>query len=327
MKRILVTGAAGYIGSVLVRQLLERGDSVLGVDCLLFGDEGIRGLKGHPEFRLVEADLCSSVDYTALLNDVDGVVHLAALVGDPACSQAPELAWQTNYDASKKLLDAVTAAGVERFVFVSTCSNYGRSESLDYCTEETDLNPISLYARSKVEFERQVLGTQSPGLIPTCLRFATAYGPSPRMRFDLTVNEFSRDIALGKTLEIYGKQFWRPYCHTTDLARACVQVLEAAPDLVDHVVFNVGSTPENYRKQDLAEILLQCRPDADIRYVHRDEDPRDYKVSFERIEKTLGFQHSVTVPEGIAELFRLLEEERFPSPFSGRYSNTGGGTP
>lgn len=186
------------------------------------------------------------------------------------------------------------------------------------------LRPISLYARSKVEFERHALAAKLPGLAATCLRFSTAYGISPRMRFDLTVNEFSRDVALGRTLEIYGKQFWRPYCHTTDLARACVRVLEAETAAVGGQVFNVGSTDENYRKQDLAEMLLELRPDADIRYVRKDEDPRDYRVSFARIEKALGFEKSVTVPEGMAEIFRRLEAGNYPAPYADRYNNHAG---
>lgn len=322
-RRVLVTGAAGYIGSVLVRRLLENGFSVFGVDCLLFGDHGVRDLAATPEFELLEADL-RTAPLTGLLKEVGAIVHLAAIVGDPACSRAPELAWETNVDASSSLLECAAAGGVERFVFASTCSNYGRNESLEYCTEETALNPISLYARSKVDFERRVLGSRQRGLVPTCLRFATAYGPSPRMRFDLTVNEFSRDVALGRPLEIYGKQFWRPYCHTADLAAACVRVLEADAATVAHRVFNVGATGENYRKQDLADILRELRPDADIGFVHRDEDPRDYKVSFARIEQELEFAKTVSVPEGIAELFRLLAAGAFPSPYADRYSNLAG---
>ncbi len=326
-RRILVTGAAGYLGSVLARQLVERGYQVVGLDRLLFGDRGLRGLAGESRFQLVEADLRFPESYAGLLKDVGAVVHLAAIVGDPACSLTPELAWETNVEASTSLLSAAAESGVGRFIFASTCSNYGRGESIEYCTEDTALNPISLYARGKVEVEHRLLRSRTPGLVPTCLRFSTAYGTSPRMRFDLTVNEFSRDVAMERPLEIYGRQFWRPYCHTTDLARACVRVLEADPELVDHQIFNVGSTAENYRKQDLAEILLELRPQADVRFVHKDEDPRDYKVSFAKIEEALAFEHTLTVAEGIAEIFQLLESGSFPSPYSDRYSNTPAVTP
>ncbi|MCB1036087.1 MAG: NAD-dependent epimerase/dehydratase family protein, partial [Acidobacteria bacterium] len=168
------------------------------------------------------------------------------------------------------------------------------------------------------------LASEAPGTASTCLRFATAYGPSPRMRFDLTVNEFSRDVFLGRTLEIFGKQFWRPYCHTSDIARAVVRVLDAERHRVDRRVFNVGGTAENYRKQDLADLLFGLEPGADIRFVHKEEDPRDYKVAFERIRGELGFEPQRTVPEGIREIFRLLGDGAFPSPDSPRYSNTGG---
>ncbi len=325
-KRILVTGAAGYVGSVLVRQLLERGYEVVGIDCLHFGDHGIRALADHSRWRLLQADLRFPDSYTGFLKDIDAIVHLAAIVGDLACSRAPELAWETNVEAPERLLSAAADAGVKRFLFASTCSNYGRSESVEYCTEDTRLNPISLYARSKVEFENRLLRSPSSDLVPTCMRFATAYGTSPRMRFDLTVNEFTREVALAKPLEVYGQQFWRPYCHTTDLARACIKILEADPKVVDRRVFNVGVTAENYRKQDLADLLLKLRPDADIRFVHKQEDPRDYKVSFAKIESQLAFENRVTVPQGIAEIFKLLETDSFPSPYSDRYGNSAGPT-
>jgi nucleoside-diphosphate-sugar epimerase len=322
-KRILVTGAAGYIGSVLVRRLLTRGHRVLGIDRLLFGDHGVRDLAGDEGFELVVADLRAPEAYAGLLGEVSGIVHLAAIVGDPACKREPELARETNLDASTSLLAAAAAAGVERFVFGSTCSNYGRSEEVEYCSEETPLNPLSLYARTKVEFEERLLAAHSPLFATTCLRFATAYGPSPRMRFDLTVNEFCREVYLDHTLEIFGQQFWRPYCHTTDIARACVKVLTAEPERVGGRVFNVGNTKENYRKQDLADLLLELRPGADIRFVHKEEDPRDYKVSFDRIARELGFVNTMTVPEGIREIFRLFDEGAFPSPDAAHYSNTG----
>ncbi len=313
LKRILVTGAAGYIGSVLVRQLLERGYAVDGLDCLLFGDEGIVELYKHPKFRFHKGDIRESSSYASIIEDVDAVFHLAAIVGDPACSAQPELTRDVNFHTSKSLFQVCNDANsnVRRFIFVSTCSNYGKMEGVEYCSEETQLRPLSVYAEPKVDFEEFLLGSDCRrDLVPSILRFATAYGLSPRMRFDLTVNEFTRDIARGDDLLIYGENFWRPYCHVFDLARACISVLEADTDSVDRSVFNVGSTPENHTKKQLAEILLELEPDAKISYVVKEEDPRDYKVDFEKIRRVLSFRTTQTVRGGIEEIFHSVRSSR-----------------
>jgi len=322
--RILVTGGAGYIGAVLVRRLLDRGYSVSAVDALLFGDFGVRELREDDRFELVHADVREPASFAAALDDSQAVVHLAAIVGDPACSQTPELARETNLDGAKRLFHAAEQSpAVRRFVCVSTCSNYGRMKDAEYCSEESPLRPLSLYAETKVDFEKHVLEAETRrNFIPTVLRFATAYGLSPRMRFDLTVNEFTREVALGRELLIYGEQFWRPYCHVQDLARACTSVLEAPAEQVDHQVFNVGDTAENYTKKQLAGLLLSFRPTARIRYVTKKEDPRDYKVSFEKIRNVLGFTVTRKVRDGIAEIVAALESRRFPDPDAEQYRNS-----
>jgi nucleoside-diphosphate-sugar epimerase len=155
----------------------------------------------------------------------------------------------------------------------------------------------------------------------TCLRLATVYGVAPRMRFDLTVNEFTRDLWADRTLEVFGEQFWRPYVHARDAARAIVTVLEAGPDRLGGQVFNVGHSDENYRKLDLVEIITGQLGRGDVSYVHRDEDPRDYKVSFEKIKRELGFEPRYQVPDGVRELVEALERGEFEDPFAADYSN------
>jgi len=321
-KTVLVTGAAGYIGSVLTRQLLETGYSVRGFDKLFFGGESLLGIFNHPEFEFVYGDIRNSKQIEAALNGIDYVVHLAAIVGDPACAKQPELAKETNWEASKSLFELSQQKDVQRFVFASTCSNYGKMEGNDYVTEESPLRPVSLYAELKVKFEKFILESNTRNdFVPTALRFSTVYGISPRMRFDLTVNEFVRDLYFGKELEVFGEQFWRPYCHVEDLARSCLAVLESDKEKVDHNVFNVGDTQENYTKKMIVEEILKVLPNAKIKYVYKEEDPRDYRVSFQKIRDILGFRISKTVPQGIRELVNLLESKLLSDPYSNKYRN------
>ena len=185
-------------------------------------------------------------------------------------------------------------------------------------TEDGVLAPVSLYAEHKVEMEKMLLAGD---LGATCLRFATLYGAAPRMRFDLTVNEFTRELWADKDLEIFGELFWRPYVHVADAARAIRIVLEAPQEQIAGEVFNVGSSAENYRKLDLAKIISERVPRGEISYVHRDEDPRDYKVGFEKIRDTLGFEPRMRVPDGVDEIATALDEQRFGDPFAPVHAN------
>jgi nucleoside-diphosphate-sugar epimerase len=241
---------------------------------------------------------------------MDAVVHLAAIVGDPACARTPERAREVNQDASLALLEASRRENVSRFVFASTCSNYGRMQDSEaYVDEMSALAPVSLYAETKVSFEKTLLDLPGNGAFcATPLRFATVYGASPRMRFDLTVNEFTMELLVRKKLVVFGEQFWRPYVHVRDAARGIALVLAAPVDKVGRHVFNVGSTAENYTKAQIVALARAQAPDATVEFVHRDEDPRDYRVSFAKVSQELGFETTRTVPDGIAEVAQLVRE-------------------
>jgi nucleoside-diphosphate-sugar epimerase len=209
-------------------------------------------------------------------------------------------------------------------MFASTCSNYGRMADPTVPIDETgELRPVSLYAEQKVAMEKSLLEGDLNGMSATCLRFATVYGVGHRMRFDLTVNEFTRDLWADRKLDVFGETFWRPYVHVRDAARAVALVLASPLDKVAGRVFNAGHSDENYRKLDLVEIITGQLGRGDVSYVTKTEDPRDYKVSFERIKNELGYEPHYRVPKGIEELVGALEEERFGDPFSPRYSNIG----
>lgn len=322
MKKILVTGAAGYIGSVLTRQLLNKNYSVRGADILYFGGESLLNIYNHPNFEFIKGDICNHEFISRILDGVTDVVHLAAIVGDPACAKQPELAVQINWEASKRLFDESIRANINHFIFASTCSNYGKMEGDSFLTEDSPLKPVSLYAELKVKFEKYLLESPINGnFSPTALRFSTVYGLSPRMRFDLTVNEFIREVMWKNKLEIFGEQFWRPYCHVEDLAGSCLKVLESPVEKVRRNVFNVGDSGQNFQKKMIAEEILKIIPDANITYVHKTEDPRDYRVDFSKIRNTLGYKITKSVPDGLKEIYNVLKDGLISDPYSSKYKN------
>lgn len=322
-KRVLVTGGAGYIGSVLVRLLLKQNFKVRVLDNLLFGGESIVELLNDPNFEFVKGDVRDENTLKIALQNIDVVANLAAIVGDPACAKEPDLAKAINFEAAKMVYQIANNLGVEKFIFASTCSNYGKMDDPNTLVDENSkLAPVSLYAETKVATENYLLSQPKENKCkPTCLRFSTVYGLSPRMRFDLTVNEFTKELALGRELVIFGEQFWRPYCHVVDLSRSVVAVIEAPSNEVAFNVFNVGSTNENYTKKMLVDEIVKQLPDSKVKYVQRNDDPRDYKVSFKKINDTLGFNISRTVPEEITQIIKVVKEGFFKNPDDNKFKN------
>jgi nucleoside-diphosphate-sugar epimerase len=295
---------------------------VRALDVLLHDQSEVAATLEQAGVQLIHADIRDAAARETALSGADAVVHLAAIVGDPACARDPELAQEVNVEGTRALVRDAATLGVRRFVFASTCSNYGRMADPTTPIDETGvLAPVSLYAEQKVAMEKALLGFDDSGLEPVCLRFATIYGVAPRMRFDLTVNEFTRDLWADRRLEVFGEQFWRPYVHVRDAGRAVRTVLDAPADQVANDVFNVGRSGENYRKLDLVEEIRKLTDRGEVAFVHREEDPRDYKVSFDKIRSTLGFETEMTVPDGIAEVLEALEGSRFGDPFDGHYRN------
>jgi nucleoside-diphosphate-sugar epimerase len=293
---------------------------------LLFGGESLLGVWQDPNFNLIKGDITDSksVKKAFLGNNIDAVVHLAAIVGDPACTKHSALAVKVNYDATVKLYNIALKNKVQKFIFASTCSNYGKMPNPNcYVDERSPLAPVSLYAELKVKTENYILKSKKNKNFSTViLRFATAYGLSPRMRFDLTVNEFTKELTLNKELVVFGEQFWRPYCHVIDLARACVAALITQADKVNYNVFNVGNTRENYQKQMIVEDIKKEIPSVKVKYVKKDEDPRDYKVDFSKINKILNFKTTITVPDGIREIKEAVKNGVFFDTESRVYRNS-----
>lgn len=323
---VLIVGGAGYIGSVLTGQLLEKGYRVRSTDILLFRNSvTVAPYLGRPGYEFQYSDLAKPEDRAKALDGVTDVVILAGLVGDPITKKYPEPSGLINDSGIMGLIDDCHNKGINKVVFVSTCSNYGLIPEDVTADEEFDLTPLSLYAKSKVAAEKRLLGLKGKvDYVPTVLRFATAFGLSPRMRFDLTVSEFTRAMFLNEDLLVYDAHTWRPYCHLKDFSEAIRRVLEAPAERVAFDVFNAGGDVNNATKQTIVDTIKALLPDAPVRYQEHGTDPRNYRVNFAKIRERLFFEPSMTVKDGVEELLAALRQGLFADyavnrPFYGNY--------
>jgi nucleoside-diphosphate-sugar epimerase len=319
IRRVCVIGGAGYVGSVLVERLLEEGYDVTVLDALLYGTDGVRHVLDRPGFELVRGDLRDIEAVVAACRFADAVVHLGALVGDPACGLDEELTLQINRDATFTAAAVARGLGIRRFVFASTCSVYGATD--DLLGEDSELAPISVYARSKMESEELLLSMAGDGFRPAVLRFGTFYGQSPRERFDLVVNLLTaRAVAEGE-ITIRGGQQWRPFLHVADGAEAILACLRAPAERLDQRVFNVGSDEQNHRLAEVAGIIAQVVPDVRVHFQEAAAEEANYRVSFARIRSALGFVPRHTLSEGIAEIKTVVESGAVGDYTDTKYSN------
>ncbi len=312
-KHILVVGGAGYIGSTLVRKLLANKYKVRVLDNLLYNNNSsIVGFLDDPHFSFIYGDFCDEKFLKTALNGVTDVIHLAALVGDPICKKYPDKAVRVNKDGSVNLFNYLMDYDINHFVFLSTCSNYGLREDDSLATEESTLNPKSLYAETKVATERFIIeNTRSVDFHPTILRLSTAYGISNRMRFDLTISEFTRELALGRELLVYDETTWRPYCHVDDISQAIVTVVNSHPEKISGEVFNVGSNNGNFTKKMIVDMIQDYIPNSQIQYKKGGMDPRNYRVSFDKIHNQLGFKSAITAEIAIKNLIIAIKNGFF----------------
>ena len=314
---ILVTGGAGYIGSVLTRKLVSSKYNVKVLDSLIFGQDGISKLVSNNSVNLFVGDIRNKEIISDTLKEVDCVIHLAAIVGDPLCSKIPKAARQINQLATKHLINSCKKSGVQRFIFASTCSNYG--SSLGTVNENTSLESLSLYSETKVKSESYILDSKDDNFEPCILRFATAYGISPRMRFDLLVQEFIRDALIDKKISIFGPNHWRPLVHVDDIASACIIAIENSKNISGET-YNVGDNEQNYTKKDLAEMIQKHIPSSTIEIIETRQDPRNYKVSFDKIKNKLNFNISKTAKDGIDEILNKIKSGEL-DPMGSQFSN------
>ncbi|MCG6144956.1 NAD(P)-dependent oxidoreductase [Leptospira bandrabouensis] len=313
MKNILLIGGAGYVGSVITDFLLRNGYKVTCFDGFLYDNQRtVLPYILNENYKFICGDLCDEDAVKQALFGIDSVVLLAGLVGDPITKKYPDLSKKINDDGIMNLFQIMNGKGIERLIFISTCSNYGLIQNDELADENFELSPLSLYAKAKVAAEKELLSEKNNFDFSTVvLRFATAFGLSPRMRFDLTVSEFTKDLILGKELLVYDAQTWRPYCHVKDFARLIDIVLKSPKEKTHKEVFNAGGEINNFTKQGILDIILKYLPNSKVSFKEHGSDPRNYKVNFSKVKSVLGFEPKYTVEDGVKELIEAFQLNLF----------------
>jgi nucleoside-diphosphate-sugar epimerase len=327
-RHVLLTGGAGYIGSLLTSMLLRANWRVTVVDNLLYGGESLLAFLSHPDFHFTKADVTEpGAVRSSLRKDwpkPEAIVHLAAIVGFPACQAiGKQAAWRYNVEAVERVYEQAASLGTGRFVFTSTYSNYGLSPDGKPVTEESTFNPQSLYAETKVAAEEYLLSGKRAGPAPLVFRLATLYGISPRTRFDLIVNQFVLDAYIKRELIIYQRGYSRSFVHVQDVARGLLLGLDAPEQKIRGQVFNLGTNDGNFTKDQIVGLVLKRLPETTV--VYKDltfgGDMRDISVSFEKIGRELGFNAVLTVEDGVREVVHALRTGIIRNPQDERYTN------
>lgn len=319
MRKVLVIGGAGYIGSSLTEKLLTLGFQVRVLDAMHYGEQSLSAFAGNPDLTVIREDFRCIEVLTRAMTGVGSVIHLGGVVGDPACALDTDLTIDVNVTATKLVGEIAKVQGVRRFIFASSCSVYGAADEV--MDEESHFNPQSLYARSKVASEAVLENLQSDEFAVTCLRFGTIYGVSSRMRFDLVVNLLCAKAVYDRNITVYGPDQWRPFVHVEDVARAITMALQAPINLVAGQAFNVGSDEQNYTLGRVAELINRQVPAAKITSDETVIDKRNYRVSFAKIKAHLGFEPAWSLERGIAQIIQNVRAHRFAHYSQPAYSN------
>lgn len=319
--KVLVTGGAGYIGSLLTYNLLDDGHQVRVFDSLMYGGESLLGAYYNPDFELIRGDIRDRLAVEKAVEGCEAVVHLAAIVGYPVCKANPDAAVAINTDATEQLVDICRNNTISRFIFASTYSNYGRSQDGEPVTETSPLFPQSLYAETKIDAEKHILSKTNGGFPAVVLRFATVFGISPRTRFDLMVNQFTAEAMIKKKLVIYQPEFQRSFVHVQDVVGAIRLALKSPAEKVVGEIFNVGGDSLNYTKGELASLVQKIVGDVEVEFIEAeyDGDMRSMSVSYDKISDQLGFRTTREMDDGIAEVKNTIDQGIIADPFSPKY--------
>ena len=319
---VLIVGGAGYIGSNLTQRLLKKGYKVRVLDNFLYEKNIFKNFKKNKNLQIIKKDIANiSVQYN-ILKKIDAVIYLAEIVGDPACAAKPQEALKTNYIALNSLATLCSYMNINRFIYTSSCSVYGASsEENKILTEQSPLNPVSLYARIKILSEKSLLSQSNILFSPTILRLGTVYGSSIRNRFDLVLNIFAKDAFFKRKINIFGGNQWRPNIHVDDVASGIIKALEAPLNKVERQIFNLSNSKENLRIKDLAlkvgKIFNKCK----ILISKVNQDNRNYKVSSKKIEKILDFKPKHSIESSLKNFKKIFKRKKITNPNMRKFNN------
>lgn len=309
-KKILITGGAGYVGTGLIDQLLSLDVEITCLDLMIYGSKSIKNFENNKKIKFVKVDIRNSKEIEKYFVDIDVVVHLAAIVGDKPCEAASSLAFQINFLSTKNIFEISKKNNVNKFIFASTCSNYGISNPEIFADENSALNPVSLYAETKIDCENYLKQNSSNNLKTICLRFGTAFGASKRTRFDLTVNSFVYEALRKEKIFIFAPKSWRPYIHVSDMSKIVIKMIfKDNKDFKDFNIFNAGFTSQNWQKIDIINFIKNKIANLNFEVVDNIDDPRDYKVSFDKLNNFLSLGNPISVNEGIDQIIELYQRK------------------
>lgn len=310
---ILIIGGEGYIGNIIIQNLINNGYNITSYDNLIYNHYHSVINKMHiKNYTFVNGDMLDKEKLEKEVIKSDSVILLAGLVGDPITKKYPKESALINDKGVKNVIDICAKLNTNKFIFISTCSNYGLIRNNILADENFELNPLSHYAKSKVDAEKYLLSMKGKTeMSPTILRFATAFGFSPRMRFDLTINEFTYHLSMGNELEVYDVNTWRPYCHVQDFSRLIKIVLNEKKENISFEVFNAGGDTNNATKKMVVELILGKVSEAKIKYQTQGNDPRNYRVSFKKVKTILGFEPIYTIEDGVDEILDSIKQDIF----------------
>jgi nucleoside-diphosphate-sugar epimerase len=317
---VLVIGGAGYVGCWLIRRLLEEGKSVRVLDNAVYGLDPIRDLLQNPRVEYLNGDCRNIQDVVKAVRGVSSIVHLAAIVGDPACEIDHKTTIEINYAATRMIVEVAKGYGVERFLFASSCSVYGATDEI--MDEDSKVEPVSLYGQLKVAAEQALLEAASDDFHPVLLRFATVFGLSNRPRFDLVVNLLSAKAWQDGVITIYNGEQWRPFVHVKDLSEAIILLLSAPLRAVSQQTFNVGDNSLNHTLTEVGEVIRRVFPGTRIEGVEN-ADKRNYRVNFDKIQKRLGFRCRYHLEDGVREIKAAFDSSAIDNYKNIRFSNLG----
>ncbi len=321
LPKILIVGGAGFIGTVLASRLLKKKYHVTILDKLIYDRKVIKKFKNKKNLNFILGDICDLNTQIKIIKEIDIVVYLAEIVGDPACSAKPEDALKTNYLSVLSFANLCSHLAIEKFIYTSSCSVYGLDKNNKLLNEKSNLNPISHYARIKIMSEKALLSSANNNFKPTILRLGTVFGPSKRMRFDLVLNTMSKFAFFDNKINVHGGNQWRPNIHVEDVADGIISIIKAKKKIVGNQIFNLSNDKLNLQITQIAKKVKSVFKNAKLNIIKTSTDPRNYKVTSKKIKTKVGFVAKKSIEDGLKEIKRMFKCKRIINPDNKIYNN------